>query len=610
MPSSTRKIVAIFAIFATMTVVLVADTIDLTNLFDYENQTVPGYINRDNTAGNPIDNATTTLGRVLFYDKNLSSNNTVSCASCHQQEFGFSDLATVSQGVNGVTGRHSMRLINSRFSDENRFFWDERAATLEEQVTQPIQDHGEMGFSGTNGDPDFSDLIVKMEGTPYYKSLFTMAFGDADITEARMQLALAQFIRSIQSFDSKFDVGLAAANGNVNGPFPNFTPQENMGKTLFHAPPQFQGNGVRVGGGLGCAACHGGPEFSIDPQQGPQRNNGVITVAGDPGATDLTNTKSPTMRDLFAPEGMLNGPLMHDGSMDSFDAVLDHYNDITFNPGINPNLDNRLRGGPQGQGQQLMLTQQERDAVEAFMKTLTGSDVYTNERWSDPFEADGTITLIGNVAFDPIQIGDGSEQRSRVESISVRFDGEVNIEPDAFSVQQRSTADAATFEPVTIGVAEVLDGGDTVATISFESHVRSSTDILVDGNYQLQLSGHLITKDGIPLGTDFVFGDKEEDGLYSFYGDDDGDRDVDIFNLLTFRQTYGISDGEAGFNMIMDFDSNGTVNVFDLLGLRQRYGKSLPFTFGGNSVAQFAPIAKPIGKVKSVSQAVKVFSGR
>jgi cytochrome c peroxidase len=394
MPSSSRTIVSVAALLLLTSVFLVAGTIDLANLLDYENQTVPAYINRDNTAGNSIDNETTTLGRVLFYDKQLSSNDSVSCASCHQQAFAFSDTDVVSQGVNGVTGRHSMRLINSRFSDEVRFFWDERAATLEEQTTQPIQDHGEMGFSGTNGDPDFDDLIVKMQATPYYKTLFFKAFGDDAISEARMQLALAQFIRSIQSFDSKFDVGISQVNGNVNANFPNFSAQENLGKRLFNQAPQFGANGVRVGGGLGCAACHEGAEFSIDPLQ---QNNGVITVANSPGAVDLTNTRSPTLRDLFSPAGTLNGPMMHDGSMATFDAVMDHYNDITFDPAVNPTLAIRLRGGPQGQGQKLMMTQNERDALTAFVQTLSGTDVYTNELWSDPFEADGTLIVIGVV---------------------------------------------------------------------------------------------------------------------------------------------------------------------------------------------------------------------
>jgi len=93
-----------------------------------------------------------TLGRVLFYDKQLSANGAIACASCHKQEFAFSDTAQQSVGLNGgLTGRHSMRLVNSRFADEVRFFWDERASSLEDQTTQPIQDHVEMGFSGENG---------------------------------------------------------------------------------------------------------------------------------------------------------------------------------------------------------------------------------------------------------------------------------------------------------------------------------------------------------------------------------------------------------------------------------------------------------------------------
>ena len=128
--------------------ILVSGTIDLDTLFNYANQNVPNYITKDNTGSNTLDDKVATLGRVLFYDKNLSDNNTVACASCHQQAFAFSDPLTTSLGLNGGnTGRHSMRLINSRFADEVRFFWDERANTLEDQVTQPIQDHVEMGIA-------------------------------------------------------------------------------------------------------------------------------------------------------------------------------------------------------------------------------------------------------------------------------------------------------------------------------------------------------------------------------------------------------------------------------------------------------------------------------
>lgn len=123
--------------------------------------------------GIPITDAGATLGRVLFYDKKLSVDNTLSCSSCHQQAFAFSDTAIVSKGImNGVTKRHSMRLVNARFSAEKRFFWDERAETLEDQTTMPIKDHAELGFSGMDGRPTFQDLLKKLEALDYYQELF------------------------------------------------------------------------------------------------------------------------------------------------------------------------------------------------------------------------------------------------------------------------------------------------------------------------------------------------------------------------------------------------------------------------------------------------------
>jgi len=324
--------------------------LDLNQLENYANQNIPNYINEDNTPNNnPINDAEATLGRVLFYDKNLSVNNTVSCASCHQQQFAFGDPATQSVGLNGeLTGRHSMRLINARFADEDNFFWDERANSLEDQTTQPIQDHVEMGFSGIDGDPGLDSLFRKM-----------------------------QDLRSIQSFDSRYDVGRASV-GNNNQAFPNFTNSENRGKALF-MNNQNQG-------GANCDNCHNPPEFDIAPNR---RNNGVIGVAGDPNAQDLTNTRSPTLRDLVNPNGTLNGPMMHDGSLTSLRQVIDHYNAIPQN---NPNLDNRLRDG--NQPQRLNLSEQDKLDLEAFLRTLTGNDVYTNPIWSDPFDAAGNLQLI------------------------------------------------------------------------------------------------------------------------------------------------------------------------------------------------------------------------
>lgn len=354
----------------------IAATIDIDNLFPYADLAVPDYITEDNTPDeNSITNAGATLGRVLFYDKKLSLDETISCSSCHLQEFAFGDTAVQSLGVSGVTGRHSMRLVNGRFSNETRFFWDERAATLEDQVTMPIQDHIEMGFSGLGEDPSFDSLITRLSAIDYYQVLFPLAFEESEITEERVQFALAQFVRSIQSFDTPFDQGLALANG-INGPFANYTDLENMGKQLFLQP--------RPLGGAGCAGCHSPPEFDIDPES---LNNGLITVAGS-DEIDLTNTRSPSLRELINPDGVENGPFMHDGSLANLSEVIDHYDTIGPTP-ENTNLDNRLQGPP------LNLSNGEKEGLEAFLRTLSGTEVYTAEQWSNPFDEDGNLDLIG-----------------------------------------------------------------------------------------------------------------------------------------------------------------------------------------------------------------------
>lgn len=359
---------------------LVSATIDLNNLDNYANQSIPNYITKDNTNTNFITDEGATLGRVLFYDINLSANNTIACASCHKQQFAFSDTAIQSIGLDGgKTGRHSMRLVNARYSDESKFFWDERAQTLEAQTSQPIQDHIEMGFSGTDGQPGIDSLIRKLSKIEHYTTLFKTAFGDSIITEQRMQLALSQFIRSIISFDSKFDIGRAQVN-NVNQNFPNFTTEENTGKTLFLDPP--------AQGGAGCQGCHRAPEFDIDPNSG---NNNVIGTASADGTLDLTNTRAPSLRDLFNPQGVLNGGMMHTGRF-TIEQVINHYNRIVINA-QNNNLDNRLRG-PSNQGQVLNLTDKQKLALIAFLKTLTGSNIYTNTIYSSPFDANNELTVI------------------------------------------------------------------------------------------------------------------------------------------------------------------------------------------------------------------------
>lgn len=354
--------------------------IDLNNLADYAGQTIPNYIGKLDDGGNPITNAGATLGRVLFYDTALSSTDSISCASCHDQAAGFSDLDVVSSGVDGAqTARHSMRLINTQFAEERQFFWDERAESHEAQETQPIRDMKEMGFSGINSQPDFSELITKLEAIDYYQELFRFVYFDGDITEERLQNSIAQFVKSIQSFDSKYDVGRALVN-NDNAAFPNFTADENAGKNLFMSGPP--------DGGAGCDACHRAPEFDIRENSG---HNGVVGVAGDPTQFDFDVTRAPTLRDVVAPNGVPNGPLMHDGSLATLRNVIDHYNAIQV-PAVQPErgnflsgLDNRLNGGPGNNGQRLNLTETEKANLEAFLRTLTGSSIYSDAKLSDPF---------------------------------------------------------------------------------------------------------------------------------------------------------------------------------------------------------------------------------
>lgn len=357
------------------------DVIDLAALPNYARQIKPSYIFGDNTPVatgpnafvNPITNTGATLGRLLFYDKRLSRNDTVSCSSCHHQDHAFGDPATTSMGVGGMTPRHAMRLVNARFA-EPHFFWDNRAPTLENQTTQPFKNAIEMGFSGTNGDPSFSDLLAKMSALPEYQILFNAAFGSPGIDETRIQRALAQFIRSIQSFDSKFDDGLAlGATGQSS--FANFTDSEKRGRQLFINPSS--------NGGANCMFCHSDPTFSNSNSSG---NNGVIrTIAG---GTDLTIISSPTLRDLVGPSGQLNAPLMHNGSFTSIAQAIEHYNAVPDNP----NLSNFLKQN--GVPQNLNLTAQQKLDLEAFLRTLSGKAIYTDPKWSNPFRADGSITII------------------------------------------------------------------------------------------------------------------------------------------------------------------------------------------------------------------------
>ncbi len=320
----------------------------------------------DNTpASNPVTNAGATLGRVLFYDTELSANGTVSCASCHQQEHGFSDPRQLSVGFEGgLTRRHSMSLANATYYQPGRFFWDERAATLEDQVLQPIQDPVEMGTS-------LAELITIVSSQDYYPVLFEDAFGDPLVSTGRISRALAQYVRSLVSVTSRYDIARAEVNNPLD-PFPDFSALENQGKFLFMAGENQ--------GGAGCNRCHTTEAF-INGPQGPT-NNGLDAVSTDdlgafettPVPRNLGAFKVPSLKNIA-----VTAPYMHDGRFNTLQEVMEHYSTgIQDHQNLGPNLLNN-------DGSSQNFTANEIAAFIAFLETLTDTPMLSDEKFSDPF---------------------------------------------------------------------------------------------------------------------------------------------------------------------------------------------------------------------------------
>ena len=322
----------------------------------------------DNTpADNPVTDAGVTLGRVLFYDTRLSANGTISCASCHVQAHGFGDPRRFSVGFNGArTPRRSMRLTNARYYARGRFFWDERADTLEAQVLAPFTDPVEMGLP-----PGALEPMVT--ATPYYPPLFEAAFGTAEITERRIARALAQFVRALVSADSRYDRALREGPPGSPEFAARLTAPERLGHQLFVTVP---GENVR---GAGCARCHAtDAQVSLSP-----RNIGLDPAGeGDVGAGD-GRFKAPSLRNVG-----VSAPYMHDGRFSTLREVVEHYDrQVQTNPFLDMTLIDRRRavtGGPITPVP-LELTEDEIDALVAFLQTLTDPGFLADPRFSDPF---------------------------------------------------------------------------------------------------------------------------------------------------------------------------------------------------------------------------------
>lgn len=296
-----------------------------------------------------LDNDKATLGRVLFYDKALSINNSVSCASCHSQTHAFSDVVPLSKGfAEKATERNSMGISNLIDERNIGYFWDARETKIESMVFAPIANHIEMGF-------DRIDFVSKkVSNLPYYANLIQKAYGTTEVTEERLRESLAQFLFSIVSQNSKFDEGMYKG-------FTNFSESELRGKKLFTDNA--------------CGSCHQiAAGFSNSYGSIKFANIGLDLVDKDPGIEG--QYKIPRLKNIA-----LTAPYMHDGRFKTLEDVLDHYSHNIQN---NQKLHGFLKVN-NNEPRQMDFSEQDKKDIIAFLNTLTDVKTISDAKFSNPF---------------------------------------------------------------------------------------------------------------------------------------------------------------------------------------------------------------------------------
>lgn len=311
----------------------------------------------------PVDNPLTAigvdLGRRLFYDPILSADSTQACVSCHQQDLAFTDGQKRSLGVKGLLGaRNAMSLVNVGLYHDG-LFWDGRTQTLEAQSLHPITDEKEL--AGT-----WDEILDRIGRHPDYPGRFKAAFGVENPTKidpSHIAKALAQFERTLLSFNSKFD---QVQNGTAD-----FTIAEQRGWTIFFdASPDLPR--------AECNHCHVDPLFTTLAFE----NNGLEVVANldayvDKGRGAVTQNRYdngkfrvPTLRNIA-----LTAPYMHDGRFQTLEEVIDHYvSGGHFSENVSPNV------------RELDLSAADKADLLAFLHTLTDTTLVNNPAFSNPFE--------------------------------------------------------------------------------------------------------------------------------------------------------------------------------------------------------------------------------
>jgi cytochrome c peroxidase len=277
------------------------------------------------------------LGRWLFYDKRLSADGTIACASCHRPEHAFSEPTPVSTGIRGQKGgRKAPSFVNQAVAVSPNVFWDGRATSLEEQALGPMANPIEMGHTHA--------AILQTLKASGYAPYFKQAFGTEEITNGRMAKAIADYERTRLSGNSSWDRWKGGDESAV-------TSEVKDGDALFF-------------GRAGCNQCHIGANFTSgtfhnlgvgwDPKTGTFKDEGRFAVTKDDA--DRGAFKTPTLRDVS-----LHAPYMHDGSVPTLRAVVELYNQGGIS---NPHLDARIKP--------LKLTDDQIDALVKFMEALEG----------------------------------------------------------------------------------------------------------------------------------------------------------------------------------------------------------------------------------------------
>lgn len=309
----------------------------------------------------PVDNPMTVqgveLGKQLFYDLRLSRDNSISCASCHQAANGFSDANQFSRGVNGAIGRRqAMPLFNLGW--QQFLFWDGRAKTLEDQILFPVPDPIEMH-------QEWSKAIDKLEKDDAYVNDFKVLFKEKGIDKYKVAKVMAQFLRTMISGSSRFDIMYKIENSlslSSKEQQVQITPEEWAGYDLF-----------KNMNGADCIHCHSGVLMQV---QGFS-NNGLDETFSDLGRAEVTGLASdrgkfkiPSLRNIG-----FTAPYMHDGRFSTIDEVITHYSvNVKNSSTIDPLMEFAFQGGVQ-------LDAQQRDYLKAFLNTMNDTNFINNPKY-------------------------------------------------------------------------------------------------------------------------------------------------------------------------------------------------------------------------------------